>query len=213
MVGLKLFPIKMKHFKNVFPTVWRAWELALDLHDVILKIFFAIFIKLNWRFVHWNNDIFQNYNLCDSNIVDISGALFILKITQTQFEVGARDVNIIWVAEIIWLYLKSPWTQSCKKISLKFNLVKFWFLVNKVSNQPILILSRAGHRLAKKPYIWHTRITGMAILVLLSYICFILSPLNMKRSNRYHSRCHFYFWSNAFTLTLTRFFDDFLTIF
>ena len=49
----------------------------------------------------------------------------------------------------------------------------------------------------------------MAILVLLSYICFILSPLNMKRSNRYHSRCHFYFWSNAFTLTLTRF----LTIF
>ena len=40
-----------------------------------------------------------------TNIVDISCAIFILRIqyeyTQTQFEVGARDVNNIWVAEII----------------------------------------------------------------------------------------------------------------
>ena len=43
-----------------------------------------------------------------TNIVDISCALCILRIqyesTQTQFEVGDRDVNNIWVSEIIRPY-------------------------------------------------------------------------------------------------------------
>ena len=44
-------------------------------------------------------------NLWDSNIADISGALFILRhqyeYSRTRCEVGARDVNNIWVAEVI----------------------------------------------------------------------------------------------------------------
>ena len=45
------------------------------------------------------------HNLWDSNIVDISGALFILRIqdeyTLTQCEEGARDVNYIQVPVVI----------------------------------------------------------------------------------------------------------------
>ena len=43
----------------------------------------------------------MSQNLRSSNIVDISGALFILRIqhTQTQCDEGARDVNNIWVPE------------------------------------------------------------------------------------------------------------------
>ena len=40
----------------------------------------------------WDTEV----NLWDSNIVDISGALFILKIQyQNQFEESARDINYI----------------------------------------------------------------------------------------------------------------------
>ena len=49
---------------------------------------------------------FMISNLWHSNIVDISGALFILRTqfqyTQNQFEEGARDVNNILVPEIIF---------------------------------------------------------------------------------------------------------------
>ena len=45
--------------------------------------------------------LLENCNLLDSNIVDISGALFILRIqyglTQIQCEEGTRDFNNIWV--------------------------------------------------------------------------------------------------------------------
>ena len=48
---------------------------------------------------------FTTYNQFNPNNVDISGALFILRIqykfTQTQYEEGARDVNVIWVTVVI----------------------------------------------------------------------------------------------------------------
>ena len=88
------------------------------------------------------------------------------------------------------------------KIAFKIDFFRnFDFLGKKFQNHRYLICL-VPVTVQRKLYIWRTRITGMAIFVLLNYICFILSPLNMKRSNRYHSRCQFYFSSNAFTLTL-----------
>ena len=49
-------------------------------------------------------------NDCDQNIIDISDALFTLKIqyehNQTQCEVGARDVNNILVKVVLFLSAK-----------------------------------------------------------------------------------------------------------
>ena len=60
----------------------------------------------------------QKCNIWGSNIVAISGSLFILKIQycQTQCEGGARDVNNIWVPEILFL----NWIPSFGFISANF---------------------------------------------------------------------------------------------
>ena len=54
-----------------------------------------------------NTTVFMfQYNLWDLNIIGISGALFIkfeILNPQTKFKGGARDVNNIWVSEIIFM--------------------------------------------------------------------------------------------------------------
>ena len=57
---------------------------------------------------------FMISNLWHSNIVDISGALFMLRIqyeyTQIKFDEGARDVNNIWFPEITYFRHAIIWT-------------------------------------------------------------------------------------------------------
>ena len=63
-----------------------------DFENCLIEKSFRIFFKLRCTFV-------RSYNLCDSNIVDISGAHFKLSLSililNSQYEDGARDVNNI----------------------------------------------------------------------------------------------------------------------
>ena len=63
-------------------------------------------LKLQLRLIARNNTVFyRSCNLWEQNNVYVTSALFILRIhfTQTLCEEGARDVNNIWVPEIICL--------------------------------------------------------------------------------------------------------------
>ena len=53
-------------------------------------------IQSLWR-IRW----FEKNNLWGPNIIDISGALFTMSSRISQNKLGAREVNNIWVPEIL----------------------------------------------------------------------------------------------------------------
>ena len=116
--------------------------------------------------------VWPGYNLWGSNIVDISGALFILR-TQTHCDEGARDFKNIWVplvtffTEILWKLL-TYFFDSNLNPPIILNLV-FDILLH-AAGIVLLMISSLQSLLSPLTRTWSRSICSLLVLILSSVL-------------------------------------------